>query len=263
MSFSPVSSASPLENDLLAALSPKVRQRLRPLLELFPLPLGKVLYESGDTMTHAYFPTDALVSLLYVMQDGASAEVSIVGKDGVVGIAQVMGGDTTPWTTVVQSQGWSFRLPIKSLLDEFHRHDEVMVVFLSYAQALVTQTSQTAACNRHHNLLQQLVRWLLLSLDRLPTNNLNMTQELIAHMLGVRREGVTAAAGKLKNLGLITYSRGHITVLDREGLERLACECYRAVRKETEHLIHNRKKLLEAVQRPTELRQNKSGGGLL
>ncbi len=226
------------QNDLLAALPAEAQQRLLPALELVALPLGKVLYESGDEMRYAYFPTDSIVSLLYVMENGASAEISVVGKEGLVGIALFMGGDTTPSRAIVQSGGFAYRLAGQKLKDEFHRGDgELQYLMLRYTQALMTQMAQTAVCNRHHSIDQQLCRWLLLSLDRLPTNSLTMTQELIANMLGVRREGVTEAAGKLQKLDVIEYARGHITVLDRPRLEQLCCECYAVVKKESDRLL--------------------------
>lgn len=227
----------PQQNHLLAALSAEVRQRLFAHLELVPLPLGKVLYESGDTMRHVYFPTDSIISLIYVMESGASAEISVVGNEGLVGIALFMGGESTPSRAVVQSGGHAFRLKGPLLKTEFDRHGELLVLMLRYTQALITQMAQTAVCNRHHSIDQQLCRWLLLSLDRLPSNQLTMTQELIANMLGVRREGVTEAAGKLQRQGVIEYSRGHITVLDRHKLEQLSCECYAVVKKETGRLL--------------------------
>lgn len=227
----------PQQNHLLAALSGEVQERLFTHMEWVELPLGKVLYESGDTMRHAYFPTDAIVSLLYVMESGASAEISVVGNEGLVGIALFMGGESTPSRAIVQSGGHAYRLPVQRLKDEFNRHGELLLLMLRYTQALITQMSQTAVCNRHHSIDQQLCRWLLLSLDRLPNNQLTMTQELIANMLGVRREGVTEAAGKLQRQGVIEYSRGHITVLDRQKLEQLSCECYAVVKKETDRLL--------------------------
>ena len=227
----------PQQNHLLAALSVEVRQRLFAHLELVPLPLGKVLYESGDTMRHVYFPTDSIISLIYVMESGASAEISVVGNEGLVGIALFMGGESTPSRAVVQSGGHAFRLKGPLLKTEFDRHGELLMLMLRYTQALITQMAQTAVCNRHHSIDQQLCRWLLLSLDRLPSNQLTMTQELIANMLGVRREGVTEAAGKLQRQGVIEYSRGHITVLDRHKLEQLSCECYAVVKKETDRLL--------------------------
>ena len=225
------------ENHLLAALSGEVQQRLLPLLERVPLPLGKVLYESGGTLRHVYFPTDSIVSLIYMMESGASAEISVVGNEGLVGVALFMGGESTPSRAIVQSGGHALRLPGQRLKDEFNRHGELLVLMLRYTQALITQMAQTAVCNRHHSIDQQLCRWLLLSLDRLPGNQLRMTQELIANMLGVRREGVTDAAGKLQKLNVIEYSRGHITVLDRQKLEALSCECYAVVKKETDRLL--------------------------
>ena len=229
--------SSPLHNHLLAALSAETFGRLQPHLERSNLPLGKALYESGDTLRHVYFPTDAIVSLLYVMENGASAEISVVGNEGLVGIAVFMGGESTPSRAIVQSAGHAYRLPGQRLKDEFNRHGELMMLMLRYTQALITQMAQTAVCNRHHAIDQQLCRWLLLSLDRLPGDRLCMTQELIANMLGVRREGVTDAAGKLQRLGVIEYNRGHIRVLDRAHLEQLSCECYAVVRKETERLL--------------------------
>ena len=228
---------SPLQNHLLAALPPAIQQRLFPMLELVPLPLGKVLYESGDTMRYVYFPTDSIVSLLYVMESGASAEISVVGKDGIVGVSLFMGGESTSSRAVVQSAGSAYRLAGQKLKDEFNRHSELMQLLLRYTQSLITQMAQTAVCNRHHSIDQQLCRWLLLSLDRLPDNKLTMTQELIANMLGVRREGVTEAAGKLQKLGGIDYCRGHITVLDRSKLEALSCECYAVVKRESDRLL--------------------------
>ena len=227
---------SPQRNHLLAALSPEERDRLFPHLRLVTMPLGKVLYESGDVQRFVYFPTDSIVSLLYVMESGASAEVSVVGNEGVIGIALFMGGETTPSRAIVQSAGHAYRLIGQRLKDEFHRSGGMQLLLLRYTQALITQMAQTAVCNRHHSVDQQLCRWLLLSLDRLSSNELIMTQDLIANMLGVRREGVTEAAGKLQKLGVIRYSRGHITVLDRPQLEQLSCECYGVVKKETDRL---------------------------
>jgi len=227
----------PAENHLLAALAPEERERIFPHLQLVEMPLGKVLYESGDTLRHVYFPTDCIVSLLYVLADGASAELAVVGNEGLVGIALFMGGETTPNRALVQSTGHAYRLSGQRIKDEFQRHETLQRLFLRYTQALITQMAQTAVCNRHHSVDQQLCRWLLLSLDRVSGNKLTMTQELIADMLGVRREGVTEAAGKLQKLGIIHYSRGHITVLDRPGLERLSCECYRVVKQETDRLL--------------------------
>ncbi|MBD1551629.1 Crp/Fnr family transcriptional regulator [Pseudomonas typographi] len=228
----------PNPNHLLAALPADERARLAPHLEPVSLALGEVLYEPGDTLRHVYFPTDAIVSLLHVIQNGASAEVAVVGNEGLVGIALFMGGESTSSRAVVQSAGGALRLPGHLLKAEFNRHGDLLLLMLRYTQALITQMSQTAVCNRHHSIDQQLCRWLLLSLDRLHGNQLNMTQELIANMLGVRREGVTEAAGKLQRQGVIEYSRGQITVLDRAQLERLSCECYRVVKTETDRLLH-------------------------
>jgi len=233
----------PEQNYLLAALSPAERERVFPHLRLVPLPLGKVLYESGDELEFVYFPTDSIVSLLYVLESGASAEISVVGHEGLIGIALFMGGGTTPSRAIVQSAGHAYRLAGQRLKDEFHRSGGLQLLLLRYTQALITQMAQTAVCNRHHSVDQQLCRWLLLSLDRLQSNKLVMTQELIANMLGVRREGVTDAAGKLQKLGAIIYSRGQITVLDRPKLESLSCECYAVVKRETdriEGLAHTR-----------------------
>jgi CRP-like cAMP-binding protein len=188
-------------------------------------------------LRHVYFPTDSIVALLYVMESGASAEIAVVGNEGLIGVAVFMGGESTPSRAVVQSAGHAFRLPGQRLVDEFERHGEMLLLMLRYTQALITQMAQTAVCNRHHSVDQQLCRWLLLSLDRLSGNQLNMTQELIANMLGVRREGITEAAGKLQRLGLIEYSRGRITVLDRRGLEKLSCECYAVVKRESDRLL--------------------------
>ena len=228
---------NPKQNHLLAALSPLVMDRLSEHLETVALKLGEAIYESGDAMNHVYFPADCIVSLLYVMENGASAEISVVGNEGLVGVALYLGGESTPSRAVVQSAGRAFRLPRPWFKEEFNRHGELLTVMLRYTQCLITQMAQTAVCNRHHTVDQQLCRWLLLSLDRLPTNSLTMTQELIANMLGVRREGVTEAAGKLQKLGVIRYSRGSITVLDRPQLESLSCECYAVVKRETDRLM--------------------------
>jgi CRP-like cAMP-binding protein len=229
---------APLANNrLLASLPPDVYERMRPYCQLVPLELGASVYEAGAKQPYVYFPIDSIVSLLYVMKDGASAEIAIVGNEGLVGIALFMGGETTPSRAVVQSAGHAYRLPSKRLKEEFECGGPLQHLLLRYTQALITQMSQTAVCNRHHSIEQQLCRWLLLSIDRLPTNVLTMTQELIANMLGVRREGVTDAAGKLQDAGLIQYSRGRITVLDRPGLERQVCECYGVVKKEFERLL--------------------------
>ena len=231
------STNSPRQNQLLAALPAGELERLRPTLELTPLPLGHVLYEAGTQLQHVYFPTTCIISLLYVMEDGHSAEIAIIGNEGIVGVALFMGGETTSSRGIVQSAGFAYRLPGRILKEEFFRAGALQRMLLRYTQALITQMSQTAVCNRHHSVEQQLCRWLLLSLDRLPANDLVMTQELIANMLGVRREGVTESAGKLQKLGLIHYSRGHITVLDRPALERHACECYAVVKREFDRLL--------------------------
>jgi CRP-like cAMP-binding protein len=238
---SPSAAADPRRNHLLAALPDADWQRWLPQLEHVELPLGKVLYESGSSLSHVYFPTSAIVSLLYVMEDGASAEIAVVGNEGVVGIALFMGGDTTPNRAVVQSAGAGYRLKARSIKEEFDRSGPVMHLLLRYTQALITQMAQTAVCNRHHTLDQQLCRWLLLSLDRLGGSELVMTQELIANMLGVRREGVTESALKLQRAGLIQYARGHISVTDRAGLEARTCECYAVVKKEYDRLLPDRK----------------------
>ena len=229
--------ADPRQNRLLAALPDAEWARWRPQLEAVDMPLGKVLYESGSTLSHVYFPTTSIVSLLYVMEDGASAEIAVVGNEGIVGISLFMGGESTPSRAVVQSAGKGFRLNASLMLQEFNRAGPVLHLLLRYTQALITQMSQTAVCNRHHSVDQQLCRWLLLSLDRLASNELTMTQELIANMLGVRREGVTEAAGKLQDAGLIQYRRGKITVIDRPGLEARSCECYAVVKKEYDRLL--------------------------
>ena len=228
---------TPARNHLLAALPREDFARLEPHLELVPLPLGWAVYESGGQQGYVYFPTTAIVSLLYVMADGDSAEIAVVVNDGLVGIALFMGGETTPSRAVVQSEGQGYRLKGLLLKGEFERGGELQHLLLRYTQALITQMAQTAVCNRHHAVEEQLCRWLLLSLDRLPSNELTMTQELIANMLGVRREGVTQAAGKLQEAGVIHYSRGKITVLDRPKLEALVCECYAVVRRETDRLF--------------------------
>ena len=227
----------PQDNHLVAALGPEAWRRWEPLLEVTDLPLGMVLCESGGTMSHAYFPTTAIVSLLYVMEDGSSADVAVVCTEGLVGVALVMGGESTPSRAVVQSAGSGYRMRARAIQREFERSSDVLHLILRYTQALITQMAQTAVCNRHHALDQQLCRWLLMSLDRLQSDELVMTQELIANMLGVRREGVTEAALKLQAAGLIRYARGHIKVLDRAGLEKRACECYAVVRSEYERLL--------------------------
>ena len=224
-------------NRLLAALPAGDFARLEPHLELVPLPLGWVVYESGAAQDHLYFPTSAIVSLLYILENGTSAEIAVVGNDGAVGIALFMGGETTPSRAVVQSAGEGYRLSARVLRQEFDRGGALQHMLLRYTQALITQMAQTAVCNRHHTVDQQLCRWLLLSLDRLPSDELVMTQQLIANMLGVRREGVTEAAGRLQAAGVIRYGRGRITVLDRPKLEARVCECYEVVRRETERLF--------------------------
>jgi CRP-like cAMP-binding protein len=233
----------PRHNHLLAAMPPEEWLRWLPELESVTMPLGQVLSESGVAMTHVYFPTTAIVSLLYVMEDGASAEIAVVGNEGMLGISLFMGGETTLSRSVVQSAGEGYRMRAQVLKNEFTRSGPVLHLLLRYTQALITQMAQTAACNRHHSLDQQLCRWLLLSLDRLHGNELVMTQELIANMLGVRREGVTEAALNLQRAGLIQYQRGRITVLDRAGLESRTCECYAVVRKEYERLLAVRTQL--------------------
>lgn len=228
---------TPRQNHLLAALPEAEWERLRPSMEFQSMPLGQVLYEPGTTMRHVYFPTTSIVSLLYVMEDGSSAEIAIVGNEGIVGISLFMGGETTSSRAVVQSAGHAYRVPGRHLKDEFFRAGPFQRLLLRYTQALITQMGQTAVCNRHHSVEQQLCRWLLMSLDRLPSNELRMTQELIANMLGVRREGVTESAGKLQKLGLIQYNRGHIVVVDRVALEEQACECYGVVKQEFDRLL--------------------------
>ncbi len=227
----------PRTNQLLAALPDSEWLRWQPHLEQVTMPLGQVLYEPGATLGHVYFPTNSIVSLLYVMANGASAEIAVVGYEGIVGISLFMGGESTPSRAVVQSAGDGFRLRSQMMKEEFNRAGPVLHLFLRYTQALITQMAQTAVCNRHHSLDQQLCRWLLLSLDRLQANELVMTQELIANMLGVRREGVTEGALKLQQAGLIRYARGRITVLDRPGLEKRTCECYAVVKKEYDRLL--------------------------
>lgn len=238
----PVADHEPEENQLLSLLTPDTRARIYPHLELIPLALGQVLYEPGFRMTNVYFPTNSIVSLLYVMENGASAEISVVGKEGLVGISLFMGGESTPSRALVQSAGYAYKLNSSLLINEFNRHGDLLTLLLRYTQSLITQMAQTAVCNRHHTVDQQLCRWLLLSLDRLSDNQLTMTQELIANMLGVRREGVTEAAGKLQRLGVINYSRGKISVLDRGRLEELSCECYAVVKNETDRLFELYKK---------------------
>jgi len=228
---------TPNQNHLLAALPAEIFERLSSHLELIPMPLGGVLYESGGQLQHVYFPTTAIVSLHYVMENGASAEVAGVGNEGMLGVSLFMGGNTTPSRATVQTGGSGYRLKGRLMIEEFNRAGPMMRLMLRYTQALMTQMSQTAVCNRHHTVEQQLCRWLLLTLDRLSTHELTMTQELIACMLGVRREGITEAAGNLQRSGLISYRRGHITVLDRLGLEYRSCECYNVVKNEFHRLL--------------------------
>ena len=232
-------SHSPNQNHLLAALPAAEFESLAAHLELVPLPLGEILYEPGTQLRHAYFPTTSIVSLHYVMENGASAETAGVGNEGVVGISLFMGGDTTPSSAVVHTGGHAYRLERRLLKQEFERAGLFQRLLLRYTQALMTQTAQTAACNRHHSLEQQLCRWLLWTMDRVSSRELVITQELIASMLGVRREGVTEAAGKLQRAGFISYRRGHIAVIDRSGLETNACECYGVVKKELNRLLSN------------------------
>jgi CRP-like cAMP-binding protein len=232
-----IAAPTPHQNHLLDALPASDYDRLASHVEHLELKLGDVLYESGARMRYVYFPTTAIISLLYVMKDGASAEIAIVGNEGVLGISLFMGGETTPSRAVVQSAGYAYRMKAQFLKDEFGRFGPFMQLMLRYTQALITQMAQTAVCNRHHSVDKQLCRWLLLSLDRLASNQLTMTQELIANMLGVRREGVTEAAGKLQKAGVVNYRRGRITVLDRSRLQSLACECYQVVKKEFDRLL--------------------------
>ena len=227
----------PRQNHLLAALSVAELKRVRSKLEEVDMPLGEIVYESGRTLDHVYFPTTCIVSLLYVLESGASAEIAVVGYEGVVGVSLFMGGETTPNRAVVQSAGSAYRLPAAIIQQEFRRGGAMQHLMLRYTQSLLTQMAQTAVCNRHHSVDQQLCRWLLLSIDRLTDPEITMTQELIANMLGVRREGVTEAAGKLQKAGVISYRRGHIKVLNRPRLEEMSCECYQVVRRETERLL--------------------------
>ena len=227
---------SPLQNKLLAALSEDARKRIFPKLKYVEMALGEVIYESHQSIEYVYFPVDCIISLLYMMVNGSSAEIFVVGNEGMAGVAVVMGGESTPNRFIVQSHGHAFRMPAADLKQEFNQHSEIRIITLRFTQALITQMSQTAVCNRHHSIDQQLCRWLLLSLDRLNNKELNMTQKLIANMLGVRREGVPEAAGKLQKLGVIEYRRGRIVVLDRPKLETLSCECYGVVRRENSRL---------------------------
>jgi len=231
-----VPAPAPASNQVLGALAADERERIFQHLQLVELPLGMSLYESGDAQRYVYFPANCIVSLLYVLADGSSAEIAVVGNEGVIGVSLFMGGETTPSRAIVQSAGSAYRLAGARIKDEFKRHGQMLHLLLGYTQSLITQMAQTAVCNRHHSLDQQLCRWLLLSLDRLSGSRLDMTQELIANMLGVRREGVTAAARKLQTLGVIRYSRGQVTVIDRARLESLCCECYAVVKKETDRL---------------------------
>jgi len=228
----------PQQNHLLGALSPDVQGRLFPHLELTELPLRAVMYEGGRAMRHVYFPTDSIISMQYLLENGASTAISVVGNEGLLGITLYMGGESTPTRSLVQSAGYAYRLPRQRVREEFNRHGELLLLMLRYTQALITQVAQTAVCNRHHDIEQQLCRWLLLSVDRLSHNHLTMTQEFIANMLGVQRSGVTRAAVKLESMGVISYSRGMIRVLDRKKLESLSCECYGVVKRETDLLLH-------------------------
>ena len=238
----------PNQNHLLAAMLDADFDRLAPHLELVPMPLGDVLYESGGKLQYAYFPTTSIVSLHYLLENGGSSEIAGVGNEGILGVSLFMGGHTTPSRAIVQTGGVGYRLPAPLLMEEFNRGGPVMRLLLRYTQALLTQMAQTAVCNRHHTVEQQLCRWLLLTLDRLPRNELTMTQELIANMLGVRREGVTEAAGRLQGYGYISYRRGHITVLDRKGLEADVCECYAVVKTDFARLL-------------SDVRQRQENGG--
>ena len=238
---------NPNQNRLLAALTTAESARLIPHLELVPMPFGEVYYESGGRLPYVYFPTTSIVSVHYVMENGASAEIAGVGNEGLLGISLFMGGNSTPSRASVRAAGFGYKLKAQLLMDEFNRGGPFQRLLLRYTQALMTQAAQTAVCNRHHTLDQQLCRWLLLTLDRAPTNELIMTQELAANMLGVRREGITEAAGKLQQAGFISYRRGHIKVLDRSGLEDHACECYDVVRREFERLLGRDSKLVSAA----------------
>lgn len=230
-------SQKPTDNHLLAALPPDARKRVYPHLKLVNLPFTTVVYESGQNEDYVYFPTSCIISLLYVMIDGTSAEIAVIGNEGIAGIAVFMGGDSMISRAVVQSSGYAFRMPAPDLRKEFDAYTEMRMLMLRYTQSLITQMAQTAVCNRHHSIEQQLCRLLLLSLDRLSGNHIEMTQEFIASMLGVRREGITAAASKLQKIGVIAYKRGHIDVLDRQKMEALSCECYQVVKRETDRLL--------------------------
>ena len=244
---------SPLQNHILRALPKAAQKRLFPRLQLVELPRGGVLYESGTSLRQVYFPTDCVISLLYVLENGASAEISVVGNEGVVGLSLFIGGETTTSRAIIRSAGWAYRLTGRRLRAEFTDHGDMLQILLRYSQSLLTQMAQTAVCNRHHSVDQQLCRWLLLSLDRLPSNKLAVTQELMANMLGVRREGITAAAGKLQKLGVIQYVRGQITVLDRPRLQELSCECYALVKAETDRFLQASR----AVSAPTYRQSSK------
>jgi CRP-like cAMP-binding protein len=241
------SQPNPNQNHLLAALLDAEFDRLSPHLELIPMLLGDVLYESGGKLSYVYFPTTSIISLHYLLENGGSSEMAGVGNEGILGVSVFMGGNTTPSRAIVQTGGHGYRLPAHILMEEFNRAGPVMRLLLRYTQALLTQMAQTAVCNRHHSVEQQLCRWLLLTLDRLPGANLTMTQELIANMLGVRREGVTEAAGRLQQYGYISYRRGHITVLDRAGLESDVCECYAVVKKEFARLLSDVRQRQEGI----------------
>lgn len=234
---------TPNQNHLLAALPAEAFERISPHLELIAMPLGEVLYESGEQLQHVYFPTSAIISLHYILESGASSEIAGVGNEGVLGISLFMGGNTTPNRAAVYTGGHGYRLSTRLMIEEFNRAGSMMRLMLRYTQSLITQISQTAVCNRHHSVEQQMCRWLLLTLDRLPGNELTITQELIAGMLGVRREGITETAGNLQRSGLISYRRGHITVLNRPALESYACECYQVVKKEHHRLLNDAVKI--------------------
>lgn len=253
---------APKHNHLLAALPAEIFDRLSPHLELVAMPLGEILYESGGQQQHVYFPTTAIISLHYILENGASAEIAGVGNEGILGISLFMGGNTTPSRAAVYTGGHGYRLNVRLMMEEFNRAGSMMRLMLRYTQALITQISQTAVCNRHHSVEQQLCRWLLLTLDRLPSNELTMTQELIASMLGVRREGITETAGALQREGLISYRRGHITVLSRAGLESHACECYQVVKNEFHRLLSETGSTSKCTKiHETELKNRPANGG--
>ena len=252
----------PKQNHLLDALPADVFDRISPHLELVAMPLGEILYESGGQLQHVYFPTSAIVSLHYIIENGASAEIAGVGNEGVLGISLFMGGNTTPSRAAVCTGGQGYRMKARLMMEEFNRAGPMMRLMLRYTQALITQMSQTAVCNRHHSVEQQLCRWLLLTLDRLPTNELTMTQELIASMLGVRREGITETAGNLQRAGMISYRRGHITVLNRAGLETHTCECYKVVKKEFYRLLSDAGNIGKlSYNHEVEMRNHPANGG--